>query len=297
MSRKLDIVICTYQREELLLDGIHALSEQSKAPTDWGIILVNNAPTSLSPQTLEVVSQYDYLTVVNETKPGLSNARNTGIKNSSASWLAFLDDDAKVPSTYVKQIFQIIDQETWDCFGGHILSWWRYGKPRWLKDDFGSKPILSESRIKLPHQHNWGSNIIIRKSALLSIGSFPASIGMKGTKLGYAAENIVQDKLRERGYTIGYDPDLVVDHVVMKQKLKLDWHLKSAYATGRDGRVVYPHQYGWMGILKSIKNCLSRPVKSMFFLISRKDYYWENAFLESVKPIYLLAGKIRSLFI
>ncbi len=296
MTRVLDIVICTYQREELLLDCVHALSQQSINPIDWGIILVNNAPAELSERALELVSQLDYLTVLNETKAGLSNARNTGIRKSSAAWLAFLDDDAKAPATYIESIFQIIKQEAWDCFGGHIQSWWRYGQPRWLAGNFGSKPILSKKRIVLTDQHNWGSNIIIRKSALVSVGNFPATIGMKGNKLGYAAENIVQDNLRKQGYTVGYDPNLSVDHVVMEQKLKIGWHLKSAYATGRDGKTVYPAQYGLAGFLLSIKNCVSRPIKSIFFLISRKEFYWENAILESAKPAYLLVGKIKSLF-
>ena len=151
--------------------------------------------------------------------------------------------------------------------------------------------------MKLTQKHNWGSNIIIRKSSLLAIGNFPTEIGMRGDKLGYAAENIVQDRLRQDGYSIGYDPDLHVDHVVMSQKLKLKWHLKSTYATGRDGKTVYPDQYGIVGMALSFKNCISRPLKSIIFFLTKKEYYWEQVYLESVKPYYLLAGKVRSLFI
>lgn len=297
MSKLLDIVICTYQREELLLDCISALAQQSVSSMDWGVIVVNNTPAPLSSKTLDAISQYDYITVVNESRAGLSNARNSGIVSSNAQWLAFLDDDAKAPPEYVDHIFKIIKEESWDCFGGHIQSWWRYGKPRWLSDDYGSKPFLSNERISLPQKHNWGSNIIIRKSSLATIGNFPTEIGMRGYKLGYAAENIVQDRLREKGFSIGYDPNLYVDHVVMAQKLKLKWHLVSTYATGRDGKAVYPEQYGLKGMLLSIKNCISRPLKSIIFFVTKKEFYWEQAFLESVKPYYLLAGKFRSLFI
>ncbi len=297
MSKLLDIVICTYQREELLLDCISALDIQSIYPHDWGVVVVNNASATLSSKTLDTLSQHDYITVVNETSAGLSNARNCGIANSKARWLAFLDDDAKAPVDYIDQIFKIIKEESWDCFGGHIRSWWRYGKPRWLSDDYGSKPFLSKDRINLTQKHNWGSNIIIRKSSLDAIGHFPTEIGMRGYKLGYAAENIVQDRIREKGLSIGYDPNLYIDHVVMAHKLKLQWHLKSAYATGRDGKKVYPDQYGLKGMLLSFKNCISRPLKSLMFLVTHKEFYWEQAYLESVKPYYLMAGKIRSLFI
>ncbi len=295
MARILDIVICTYNREELLVECVAALIQQSIPCEEWGIIIVNNAASSLSQDTKDVLSRSKCLTVVNESKAGLSYARNVGIKTSHAEWLAFLDDDAKAPSGYIENILNIIKEEKWDCFGGHIESWWRYGQPRWLSNNFGSKPLLSEHKKELKEQHNWGSNIIIKKSALNDVGNFPTYIGMRGDKLGYAAENIVQDQLRQAGYLIGYDPNLSIDHVVMKPKLQLAWHLKSAYATGRDGRSTYPNQYNVIGILKSAKNCISRPIKSLYHLAFSKNFYWENLILESLKPYYLIVGKLRSL--
>jgi len=163
-------------------------------------------------------------------------------------------------------------------------------------EEYGSKPQLKNHAGIINEGYNWGSNIIIKRSALVHVGGFPAYIGMKGHHLGYAAENIVQMKLRDKGYSIGYDPDLYIEHVVMAPKLKLSWHLKSAYATGRDGRTVFPDQYSAIGMIRSFKNCFSRPVKALWYLLIKKDYYWENAFLESAKPWYLFGGKVFSNF-
>ena len=117
---------------------------------------------------------------------------------------------------------------------------------------------------------------------------------MKGKQLGYSAENIVQDRLRAAGYIIGYDPHLYVDHLVLPQKLKFGWHLQSAYATGRDGRTTFPDQYALFGMMKSLKNCVSRPVKAIIFWISRPQTHPLAILLEVTKPYALLLGKLIS---
>ena len=117
---------------------------------------------------------------------------------------------------------------------------------------------------------------------------------MKGEKIGYAAENIVQDKLRQHGCQVGYDPDLLINHVVAQHKLKLTWHIQSAYATGRDGWHVFPEQYGWMGMLKSFKGGFSKPLKSVFQFVTQWNHSWERVFLDLCIPWALLIGKIRS---
>jgi len=228
-------------------------------------------------------------------KPGLSLARNAAIHKSNATWLAFLDDDARVPEDYISKIHSIIEEAKFDCFGGGIRSWWYYGRPKWLDESFGSKPDLSNYRSVISEGFNWGSNIVIKKNALEDVGGFPEYIGMKGEELGYSAENIVQIKLREKGYQIGYDPDLYINHVIAKQKLKLSWHVKAAYATGRDGKTVFPEQYGWKGMLKSAKQCVSRPAKGLLQWMTEAKFSWQRMYLEIMIPWALFVGKVRSL--
>lgn len=296
MKPVLDIIICSYHRNELLKECLDALLQQSQTKQHWSVCLVNNTSTIFPEYILNRVDSFQNGQIVQQTRPGLSIARNTGIAQCSAPWIAFLDDDAKAPHNYVSKIMEIIKCGNYDCFGGHIKSWWKYGQPRWLEDNFGSKPYLANERCTIDESYNWGSNLIIRRTSLNDVGLFPTNIGMKGTKLGYAAENIVQMKLRQKGLKVGYDPNLFIEHVVMSQKLKLIWHLQSSYATGRDGRQIFQEQYGPMGFVSSLKNCFSRPLKAIYYMLMRRDYYWENALLDALKPYFLLMGKIRSLF-
>lgn len=258
--------------------------------------MVNNAPHPLSPKVASQISAHPLVSIIHEQRPGLSHARNSGITSVNGDWVALVDDDALVPTNYVAQIGRIIAEESWDCFGGHINSWWKYGKPDWLHEEFGAKPKLSRDRMILTEKYNWGSNIIIKKSCLEAVDLFPVQIGMKGKQLGYSAENIVQDRLRRKGYIIGYDPDLYIDHLVLPQKLKFGWHLKSAYATGRDGRTTFSDQYAWQGMLVSVKNCISRPTKALLFWLRHPRSHPKAILLEVAKPYALLFGKLASFF-
>lgn len=289
------IIICTYNREELLLDCIDSFIKQEDVSKKWRIIVVNNYVKDFSSETSKFL-QANHCTVIHEPSPGLSKARNAGLKESMATWLGFVDDDAKVPSHFISQAFANIEQRKFDCFGGAIVSWWKYGQPRWLQDSFGSKPKLSETRITLEEGYNWGSNIFIKRKALLDIGGFPERIGMQGNHIGYAAENIVQIALRKENYTIGYDPNLMLQHVVMPHKLKLSWHIKAAYAEGRDANDVFPNQYKAKGFFISLKKCVTQPIRGFFKWISEKDFYWENFVLTSCIPFANLTGKLRSFF-
>jgi len=296
MTVSLDVVVCTYQREDILVECVEKLLSQHTDDTQitYRVIIVNNAPEAFSHETL-LLEKYNRIDIIHEKKPGLSIARNKGIAFANGDWIAFLDDDALVPDDYIQKISSIIHEESWQCFGGHITSWWKYGRPAWLAEDFGSKPFISDHRISLSQKYNWGSNIIIKRSCLEEIGLFPTDIGMKGKTLGYAAENIVQDKLRALEYTIGYDPDLTIEHLVLPQKLKLRWHISSAYATGRDGKQVYQDQYGLGGFLKSFKNCISRPIKALGYWVANPSTHPKTILLKVVQPYALLAGKLVSL--
>ena len=292
MSNLLDIVICTFDREDLLRDCLDSLCDQEVKETVFKVWVVNNNRDPLSHELKDAYRKRSNFCFLDQPTPGLSIARNTGIEASDADWIAFLDDDARVSSDYVKRIIEISTDTHFDCFGGGIRSWWKYGRPRWLAEDYGSKPDLRKDIGEITEGYNWGSNIIFRRKSLQDVGRFPEEIGMKGAHIGYAAENMVQMKLRQQGYVIGYDPSLLIDHVVSLQKLSLVWHIRASFATGRDGVTVFPDQYGIKGMAKTVKKCLVAPFKGVKMLVNEPNYWLENLFLDSLLPISLLMGKL-----
>ena len=214
----LEIVICTYDRAPDLVDCLKSLRAQNDTRVDWSILIVNNYSRPLQETAKQELKSFPNARIVQEPTAGLSRARNLGIRESKAEWLGFLDDDASVPPNFITKALDLINEGRFDCFGGHIRSSWKYGRPRWLPEYFGTKPILRAERGELLDEYNWGSNIFIKREELINIGGFPEDVGLRGEHLGYSAENVVQDKLRSNGKIIGYDPQLVIDHTVMPAK-------------------------------------------------------------------------------
>ena len=294
-SKILTIIICTYNRNNILRLCLNSISAQSINPINFNVVIVNNYDCpKVSAEIRTLIIGSPNISLVEEKRAGLSIARNSGAYFSKTKWVAYLDDDCIVPEDFVEKALDIIKWDKYDCFGGHINSWWHYSKPRWMKPTFGTKPKLSDQEVVLKEDYNWGGNIFFKKEMLLAIGGFDEDIGMKKNKIGYSAENRVQIKMKEIGHRIGYILSLSVNHLVAPHKYKLLWHIKAAYAEGRDGKTVFPEQYTSSKLLKDFLRLPLTEALSIYKWATLSNYYWENLFLDVFKPIFLLLGKLRA---
>lgn len=89
---KTSVIVCTRDRPTQLAKCLEALQNLDPAPQE--IIIVDNAPNDEA--TKELVQQFPQMKYVLEPQPGLSAARNTGIKHSFGEFIAFTDDDVRV---------------------------------------------------------------------------------------------------------------------------------------------------------------------------------------------------------
>lgn len=100
---KVSVVIPSYNRAAYLRSAIASVLNQSFQ--DFEIIVVDDASKD---DTNEVIRSFNDLRinyVRHELNKGVSAARNTGIKNSSSDYIAFLDDDDEwLPEKLWKQI-------------------------------------------------------------------------------------------------------------------------------------------------------------------------------------------------
>ena len=301
MAPRLSIIVCTYNRPKLLescLDSI-VCNQGDFDKSDYELIVVDNyhdfsAATDIRKKYIDL----NQILFIQEQKTGLSFARNKGIRVARGEWLFFLDDDAMLPSNFIARALKVMASEGFDGFGGGIRSIWPFGKPPWLSMDFGSKPISKKNTEILQEGYLWGSNFFVKKEPLNQVGGFPRHVGMKGTKIGYSAENHVQDRLREEGYVLGLIPDLEILHAVGKQKLNLGWHLKAAFATGRDGVEIFPEQYTLYNIVKLLLRVLKNGLVGLKRCLLQPDYYVQNLMIDTVglfcRIVGMLYGKLQN---
>ena len=294
--QKISILICTCNREYILRDCLDSLVNQTADKLLYEVIVVNNNSTDNTQSIAEeYASTQPNFRVIIEKNQGLSYARNRGYKEAKYDWVSYIDDDAKAYPNYVERVLSTIENYDFDFFGGMYYPWYRDTiRPKWLSEDFGKSQKYKEMASYLDNGHITGCVCVFNRIPLDEIGGFPFDLGMTGTTIAYGEEIYVQNKLIEKGYKIGFDPELCIEHLVPKYKQTLKWHIQSAYAHGRDSIKIFNTIAPKESYAKYVKTILKIFVKKMLAgmksLFSQKDYYLQNLFLDVFASIARYRG-------
>jgi glycosyltransferase involved in cell wall biosynthesis len=107
---KISVIVPTYNRAELLRSAVTSILNQTCQ--DFEIIVVDDASND---NTEEVVNRFNNKKIKyihHEINKGEAGARNTGILNSNAAYIAFLDDDDEwLPNKLTLQ-FNLLESNT-----------------------------------------------------------------------------------------------------------------------------------------------------------------------------------------
>ena len=133
----ISVVICTYNRAELLANGLQSLCEQTLTMSHYEVIVVdNNSNDNTRAVTENFCQQYPNIRYFFETQQGLSHARNRGWREAKADYVAYIDDECKVPSQWLTIAKQIIDRLSPAVFGGPYYGYHNTLPPRWWKESY-----------------------------------------------------------------------------------------------------------------------------------------------------------------
>jgi glycosyltransferase involved in cell wall biosynthesis len=94
------VVVCTYNRTDLLRNSLKALMVQS-IREQIQIVVVDDGSIQ---DTASVVADFDVEFVALETNQGLSAARNAGVARARGPLIAFTDDDVIVPPNWCESL-------------------------------------------------------------------------------------------------------------------------------------------------------------------------------------------------
>ncbi len=93
------VIIPCYNMGQFIWDAISSVLSQTYQ--NFEIIVVNDGSTDSTNEIFEGISN-DKIKVIHTTKQGLSEARNTGIKNSLGYFILPLDSDDKISEKYLE---------------------------------------------------------------------------------------------------------------------------------------------------------------------------------------------------
>lgn len=234
----ISVVVCTYNRADLLKIALESLVKQTLDESEYEVLVVDNNSTDHTIDIIEEFSHYPYVRHVLELNQGLSHARNRGLKEAKGTYIAYCDDDCKLPEAWLSNAKNIIETVNPFLFGGPIYPFYTVEKPEWFDDKYAAR-VPYQSPLFLDSQsmdYVQGGNMFFLKSLLEDVGGFDTELGMRGDVIGYGEETaLIRSIIQERSDVIAYyHPDLFVYHHERPEKLKMLRRVKMAFAMGRD---------------------------------------------------------------
>jgi len=287
----ISVIVCTYNRADLLQGILQSLSDQTIPNDEYEVIVVDNNSIDHSREVVsEFIRQNANMRYCLETKQGLSNARNRGWLEATGEYVAYTDDDCEVPTHWLAIAKEIIIEKSPAVFGGPYSPFYNSPKPKWWKDSYRSKESEEAARALNEGEYLDGGNIFFHRGILQKLGGFDPRFGMTGNKIAFGEESVLLGRIRREdpGSLIYFDPNLNVYHLVHAKKMTLFWHIRNKFLGGcYDFRVYHDNEKLSEGIIvvagKLLGNII-RLINSLFEAIFWRDRqlypYFQNFVFE-----------------
>ena len=248
------IVICTRNRADDLNVTCRWLTSTLGEDTLCEILVVDNGSTDRTAELLEGLEQ-EYIgrfRSVFEPRPGLSLARNRGIRETQGDIVIFLDDDALPSSTWFASLIHAFDDPSVGAAGGPVDPVITADFPDWFSARF--LPYLSawdlgDKTLDLRYnEYPRGTNIAFRRSVFDRFGFFLPQLGRRGSSLRSCEEIELCLRLERCGGRILYIPEARVEHKVDISRLTTKWMAKRFAAQGYSEAIMEWRHAGLNGL-------------------------------------------------
>ncbi len=284
---KISVIICTYNREKFLPKALASLVNQTIAPHEYEIVIVNNNSTDSTEQIVkEFIASHPELNIkyVVETKKGLSAARNKGIAESSSNLIAFIDDDAEVERNYLETAIIFFNEyPAVSAMGGKVIPVYENGKePEWLspplwglvtKVDWGNK-----TKKYPPSKYPAGCSMVFRKSVFDDVGMFNTDLYLRSD------DKYIFRQLEKFDKEFLYYPKLVVKHNIDAYRVTLESVKKISLIVGASERARLKNS----GILKNIKKVIEYKFKLIAAIVIAVYFLFR---FQSKKAEYIIRNR------
>lgn len=298
MSCLISVVICTYNRADLLANLLPTVCQQSVERSQYEVIIVdNNSTDNTSVVSDSFVAHNDNVRYCFEPQQGLSHARNRGWQEAKGQYVAYLDDDCKVPEQWLEVAADVIHRISPSVFGGPYFAFYNVKKPPWYKDRYGSyEPYTQAMRLEEPEKLH-GGNLFLERKVLEESAGFDPQLGMSGGKMAYGEETGLLQHLDATipNLLAYYEPNLFVYHLVRPEKMKIGWIIRHRFV---NARYVYrvSEEVPTMGQIRLILYLFYFSLRLMFsctlgfFIWRREEYkylqnYWYERTFEHLFPL------------
>jgi glycosyltransferase involved in cell wall biosynthesis len=235
VKQGVSIIICFYNGGLKLGPTIqHLLSQSGRNPMNTELILVNNGSTDDSESrvksVLQKIQNFDWK-IVNESKPGLANARLCGLKHAAFDLLLYCDDDNWLSPDYLEkgEAFLRTHPDV-AILGGKGTATSTIPIPFWFEKHqnyYAVGPQMAHSGRVYGKRHMvYGAGMFIRKKSfetLLDCGFAFQSLGRTGKNLSAGEDSELCLAIQLTGQHVWYLEDLHFQHFMEPYRLEKNY--------------------------------------------------------------------------
>ena len=227
----ISIIICFYNAGIKLIPTLqHIKNLDISSITGCELILVNNNSNDNScaiiKKEMNGFSLFPWK-IVDEPKPGLSNARLKGISESKYDYLLFCDDDNWLASDYIQHAMQILNANTnIAVLGGYGDAVSDIPFPNWFEQNKNfyavGEQFPTNGKVFGVRNMVYGAGMIVRRQAweyIISKGFTFFTLGRTGKSLSSGEDSEMCLAFQIAGYDIWYDNSLQFKHYIEPSRL------------------------------------------------------------------------------
>ena len=219
----ISIVVCTRDRAALLREALEAIRAIDYPAME--VVVVDNAPATTETHDL-ITEEFPQFRYVREDAPGLSHARNAGLRAATSGIVAFTDDDVVVDPQWLWAIASGFARgDDVGCVSGVVPSGelrndvqaYFDARVSWSKLTTGRVFRLSDPPEDLPMfpfcvgEFGTGANFAVRRDHMLELGGFDTALGA-GTRTKGGEDLDMFVRILYDGQAIVVEPSALVWH-------------------------------------------------------------------------------------
>lgn len=242
----ISLIVGTKGRTDELRRFLHSVSIQTSKSVE--LIIVDQNDDDRVHQVLRAAC-LDIPVSIIRSKPGLSRARNRGLRSARGSIIGFPDDDCWYPPDLLGRVLEVFGNCDADVLCG-----------RFCDEDGREERAWPRAARKVGYLNVWrcaiSFTIFARRRVFDTVPSFDEELGVgAGTIYGSGEETDFLIRALRAGHDVAYTPDLLVFHPVKTATYDADTLKRTRSYSPGFGRVLkknrYPAWFLYFALLKS----------------------------------------------
>jgi GT2 family glycosyltransferase len=223
MSPRVSVVVISYRRLDCLRLCVADLAAQHDAPPFEVVLVLQGYETGAAEELRRAFGDEVSLVISSLDRPaGVFGARNEGIRRARGDVVAFVDDDCRIPPTWLARLLALYERPDVGGVGGYVrhpgidrlahrvfCELTGLNPRRYVIDGAGFHALPKYGFPRTSRDADWlsGCNMSFRRAAIDQVGLFDSIYGNYGfDDVDYSL------RVRRAGWRLVVSPELTVDH-------------------------------------------------------------------------------------